>query len=98
MIIKKIRGGKGFYRTKIAAQIGYKTFDLFKVEGLSLQSEFNLVRPYVFAHKIAEQNYTNFNQSLAHPLNANFYELLTFLRYNRNNWTADFSFTCKIWF
>ncbi|MBK8673246.1 MAG: hypothetical protein IPN93_09735 [Bacteroidetes bacterium] len=90
--IKKIRGGKGFYRTKIAAQIGYKTFDLFKVEGLSLQSEFNLVRPYVFAHKIAEQNYTNFNQSLAHPLNANFYELLTFLRYNRNNWTADFSF------
>lgn len=89
--IKKAKAGKGFYRTKIAAQLGYKTFDLL-TKGLSLQTEFNLVRPYVYAHKIAEQNYTNFNQALAHPLNANFYEILTFLRYNHNHWTGDFSF------
>lgn len=90
--ISKARGGKGFYRTKIAAQIGYKTYNLAGVRGLNLQTEFNLVRPYVYAHKIAEQNYTHFNQSLAHPLNANFYEILTFIRYNRKNWIGSFSF------
>lgn len=82
----------GFYRTKVAAQFGYKTFDIFKVKHLDFQTEFNIVRPYVYAHKAPEQSYTNYNQSLAHPLGANFLESVTIINFWKNHWTASAKF------
>lgn len=89
MDVASARKGKGFYRTKVAAQFGYKGYDLFKVKHLDFQTELNLVRPYVYAHKAPEQNYTNYNQALAHPLGANFLESVTFINYWYKHWTAS---------
>src|SRR5690606_9224072 len=40
--------------------------------------------PFVYAHKVPDQNYTHMNMPLAHPLGANFVELLAILRYEKN--------------
>lgn len=90
--IASTRQGKGFYRTKVAWQIGYKSYDLFKVANLDFQTEFNLARPYVFAHKSKEQNYAHVSQSLTHPLGANFWEWLLFVDYRKGRWMAGLDF------
>lgn len=89
MDVAAARKGKGFYRTKVAAQFGFKSYDIFKVKHLDFQTEFNVVRPFVYAHKAPEQSYTNFNQALAHPLGANFLESITFLNFWHKHWTAS---------
>lgn len=89
MDVGAARRGKGFYRTKVAAQFGYKSFDIFKLKHLDFQTEFNLVRPFVYAHKSPEQSYTNFNQSLTHPLGANFMESVSFINFWLKHWTAS---------
>jgi hypothetical protein len=89
MDVAKARRGRGFYRTKVAAQIGFKSYDLFKIKHLDLLTELNIVRPYVFAHKVPAQNYTNFNQSLTHPLGANFWENITIVSYWHKHWQAS---------
>jgi hypothetical protein len=84
--IQKNRISKGFYRNKFAIQAGIKTFDLLSVPFLDAQVEMNMVRPYMYAHKTPEQNYTHMNMPLAHPLGANFMELAAILRYQKNRY------------
>ena len=92
MDVGAARKGKGFYRTKVSAQFGYKGLDIFKVKHLDFQTELNIVRPFVYAHKAPEQSYTNFNQSLTHPLGANFLESITFINFWHKHWTASAKF------
>ncbi len=92
MDVAAARKSKGFYRTKVAAQFGYKGYDIFKVSHLDFQTELNIVRPFVYAHKAPEQSYTNFNQSLTHPLGANFLESITFLNFWHKHWIASAKF------
>ncbi len=84
--IGRARGGKGFYRTKFAWQAGVRAIDLFGLKNISARTEFNLVRPYTYAHKTPEQNYTNLNESLVHNLGANFWEVIFQLDYVYKNW------------
>ena len=63
--------------------------DVFKIKNLSLQGEFNWVRPYTYSHASEQQNYSQYNQPLAHPFGSNFYETLVFLSYKRKNWQID---------
>lgn len=67
--------------TKSGYQFGFKGFDVFTVKNLSVQVEYNSVQPYAYAASDPEQSYTHYNQSLAHPLGANFYEVLGFINY-----------------
>lgn len=88
--IGKIRGGKSiglrnFYRTKLALQLGHRVYDAFGVQNLNFQTEWNMARPYTYAHKEPGQNYAHLNQELAHPLGANFWELISIVDYNKNN-------------
>jgi hypothetical protein len=38
---------------------------------------------------VPAQNYTNYNQSLTHPLGANFWENVTIFSYQKNHWQAS---------
>lgn len=66
---------------KYALQLGGKYLDVAGIPNLDLQVEYNVVRPYTYSHRDGSRNYAHFNQSLAHPLGANFNEILGIVRY-----------------
>ena len=71
----------GSWMNKQAFQLGVKSFDLFGIKDVNFQTEYNFVRPYTYSHRYIYESYTNFGQALAHPLGANFWESVSFLRY-----------------
>ena len=73
--------GAGYWANKQGLQLGFKWIDMFEVKNLDLQLETNIVRPFTFQHDDTVTNYSHYNQPLAHPLGANFYELIGILRY-----------------
>ncbi len=78
---KEFFGNSGWWANKYGIQAGAKYVDMFGVRGLDGQLEFNMVRPYTYTHNDSSANYTHYNQQLAHPLGANFRELVGILRY-----------------
>lgn len=79
----------GAWVNKQAFQLGWKYFDMFGVENFDGLVEANFIRPYTFAHRDVQQNYTHMNQSLAHPLGANLMEFLMRIRYTNEKWFAE---------
>lgn len=85
-----MKKGKGYILEKYGIQGGFKAFDLFKCNNLFFQSELNMVQPYVYAHKSPGQNYSHYNQALAHPLGANFIESVSILRYRFKDFYVEY--------
>jgi hypothetical protein len=71
----------GFWANKQGIQLGMKYIDAFAVKNLDLQFETNIVRPYSYQHDDSIDNYSHYNQPLAHPLGANFAEFIAIARY-----------------
>ncbi|MFN3488415.1 MAG: capsule assembly Wzi family protein [Emticicia sp.] len=71
----------GWWAKKYAAQIGGRYIDVLGIQNLDFQAEYNVVRPYMYSHNSTYSNYVNYNLPLAHPLGANFKELLLIGRY-----------------
>jgi hypothetical protein len=80
-VINNIRAQNGWWANKFAVQVGGKYIDAFGIDNLDLQGELNVVRPYTYTHGTAFGSYTNYNQAIAHPLGANFTELVGIARY-----------------
>lgn len=80
-LLDNIRAGNGWWANKFAVQGGLKYIDAFGVSNLDIQGELNVVRPYTFSHGSKYGSYSNFNQSITHPLGANFEEVLGIIRY-----------------
>lgn len=94
--IDNIRAQNGWWANKFAVQAGGKYVDAFGVPNLDLQGEVNIVRPFTYSHNSAFGSYSNYRQSMAHPLGANFQEVLGILRYQpmgRLNVVAKLSVT-----
>ncbi len=72
---------RGWWGNKSAKQIGLKYTNVAGIDHLDLQVEYNSARPYTYSHFDSLSNWTHFGQPLAHPLGANFKELVTILRY-----------------
>jgi hypothetical protein len=72
----------GDARNKNGYQAGFNYMDVFTIKNLRIQGEYNTVRPYAYASGNPEQSYTHYNQALAHPLGANFNELIGILNYS----------------
>ncbi|GAB4190850.1 MAG: hypothetical protein OHK0057_08280 [Thermoflexibacter sp.] len=83
LVIGEVRAGNGWWANKQAWQLGFKYIDVLNIPNLDLQVELNTVRPFTYTHfdKPRLSNYTHFSQPLAHPLGANFREILAILRY-----------------
>ncbi|MFK8009472.1 MAG: hypothetical protein AB8H03_24130 [Saprospiraceae bacterium] len=71
----------GWWANKYGIQAGLKYVDVFGIDHLDAQIEYNLARPFTYTHRDSSASYSHFNQPLAHPLGANFKELLLKLRY-----------------
>ncbi len=71
----------GWWANKFGIQLGAKYFNVLGLDNLDGVLEFNTVRPYTYAHSTKLTSYTNFNQPLAHPLGANFKEVIAKVNY-----------------
>jgi len=87
--LKEIKAQNGWWANKQGGQLGFKGFNLFKVQRLNIQGEVNVVRPYTYAHGSVQQNYGHANQALAHPQGANFAEAAGFLNYRWKRWLVE---------
>lgn len=79
--LSEIKAGNGWWANKYGLQLGAKYIDAFGVNNLDLQVEANQVRPFTYSHNDSIANYTHYNQPLAHPLMANFREIIGIVRY-----------------
>ena len=55
------------------------------IKNLDVQAESNIARPYMYTSFNALNAYVNYNQNMAHPLGANFYEHVFITRYQPAN-------------
>lgn len=81
--------GNRYAHNKWATQIGLRGFDAFGIRNLNFLAEYNLARPYTYQHSSSTSNYSNHGEPLAHPLGANFKEVLALGNYSWNRF--DFS-------
>lgn len=79
--LSEIRAGNGWWANKWGIQLGGKYVDAFGVPNLDLQLEGNIVRPFSYTFRDSVASYNHYNQPLAHPLGANFRELVARANY-----------------
>jgi hypothetical protein len=87
--LSHMKARDGWWANKYGIQAGVKVFDLFTLKHLDLQAEYNRVRPFTYSHWTSLQSYGHYNQPLAHPLGANFQELVTISRYTIKRFFVD---------
>ncbi len=85
-VLAELKSKKKWWGNKYAIQIGYKNYKLFNNPNLAFLIERNIARPFTYSHINGTLNYGHLNQSLAHPLGANFKETVAILSYKKNKW------------
>ncbi len=87
--LKEIRARRGWWANKQAWQLGLNYVNAFKIKGLNVQMEYNEARPYTYTHGVSSQNYGHEGMPLAHPLGANFKEMLAIINYRKNRFQVS---------
>jgi hypothetical protein len=80
-VLDEVKSRSKWWANKQAFQVGLKYINALGVKNLDFQSEFNYCRPYTYSHITNYTSYTNYNQALAHPLGANFWEWIGIVRF-----------------
>jgi len=94
---KEFFGGNGYAHNKWGAQLGVRGYDMLKVKNLNFLLEYNTARPYTYAHFNSGSNYSNNAEPLAHPLGANFREIIGLANYawKRFDFSAQLNYNQK---
>lgn len=91
--LSEVKKQSGWWANKFGVQAGIKYMNALGIDHLDLQVEYNAVRPYTYAHRdtlpgttnVSVANFSHSNQPLAHPLGANFKELILIAQYKPIN-------------
>ncbi|WP_316801216.1 gliding motility protein RemB [Pedobacter frigidisoli] len=86
---KEFFSSEGSSRNKYGWQLGVRGADVFKISGLNYLLEYNTAKPYTYSSRTRIGNYANYDEPLAHPLGANFREVVGLLNYSYKRF--DFS-------
>ncbi len=96
LIISRLNDDSGWWGNKFGVQAGLKAYNFLNVKGLFFRGEINVVRPYTYSHGInvsdegvANLNYGNYHQNLAHPLGSNFAEGITEINYSKGRFMTS---------
>jgi hypothetical protein len=84
--LSEIKAKSGWWANKYGGQLGVKGRVVEQGLPLFYRLEYNSMRPYTYAHLNNGQNYGNMGSVLAHPLGANFMEILGELKAQRGKW------------
>lgn len=87
--LEHVLANDGWWANKFGYQAGISAWNLFGQQSLNARLEFNQANPYTYAHGETIESYGHYNQPLAHPLGANFRELVTMASYTYKNWIAN---------
>ncbi len=93
--LNELKAGTGWWGNKYGIQLGFKSYDFLWIKNLNAQLEYNIVRPFTYSYYYQPtsvstlQNYAHFNAPLAHPLGANFKELVAGLTYHKKRWIFE---------
>ncbi len=79
----------GWWANKFGVQLGWKAFWEVGDADLKTRVEYNLIRPYTYAHSSAVQSYTNFGQSLAHTNGSNLNEWILSMLYVKDRFSLE---------
>jgi hypothetical protein len=71
---------RGSWANKYGVQLGVKYPNALGIDHLDLQLEYNKLRPFTYSHDTTN-SYTHALQPLAHPMGANFKEIMFHARY-----------------
>lgn len=74
-------GHLDWWGNKFGYQLGAKYINVLGIDFLDAQVEWNQVRPYTYSHYDSQANYSNYKQTMAHPLGGNFDEWIFSVRY-----------------
>lgn len=88
-VFSEIKSNKGWWGNKYAFQIGFKSFNLFKIKNLISIFEYNYIRPYTYSYINSIQNYGNYYQPLAHPAGANLKETVFIAHYHYKRFSTQ---------
>ena len=91
--LAELKANTGWWANKYGYQLGVKIYDLFKIKNLFVLGEYNYVRPFTYSHWTSMENYGNMYEPLAHPLGANFKEIIGLLNYRKNRWQFQARFS-----
>lgn len=73
--------GSDWWGNRHAFQLGGKYVDVLGIDNLDLQVEYNQIRPFTYSGGDSVTAYSNYRQSLAHPMGANLREVVGIVRY-----------------
>ena len=87
--VSEFTSGSGWWANKYGLQAGLKYINVGGIDHLDAQVEYNVVTPYTYTHRdslsinkgFALASYAHYNQPLAHPLGANFREVVLGVSY-----------------
>ncbi|MEM9546111.1 MAG: capsule assembly Wzi family protein [Bacteroidota bacterium] len=87
--LSELRANDGWWANKFGIQAGLKYINVGGIDHLDAQLEYNRVRPFTYTHtdtlslfpSFSTASYSHHSQPLAHPLGANFQEMVLNLRY-----------------
>ena len=95
-IVSEFTSNKGWWGNKYAIQLGAKSYNFGNIKGLFAQAEYNYVRSYTYSHATSLTNYGYSYQPLAHPLGANFQELVCIANYTKPKWWINMQITTSV--
>lgn len=90
--LSEFTANNGWWGNKFSWQIGFKSYNVFNINNLYFQTEFNWARPYTYSHKSVVKNYGHYNAALAHPMGGNFWESVNFIKYNYKRFYFKYQF------
>jgi hypothetical protein len=97
LMLNQLEGGLKSSTNRTGFQAGAKYYDVLGVPNLNLLAEYNRVRPYSYQSNVdTVLHYSHYNQALAHPMGANFDELLIMVNYRYKRFVAELKFNTSI--